>query len=177
MVLDSIIVIACILAFYRGWKKGLVSAVLSLVGVLLGTILSLKLSHSLASFLNQQNIINSQYMLPIAFIVIFVATIFVVRLIINAAEGLLKLALLGWANRLAGSAIYVFFSLFFISAMFWLCNIVGVITPQAKSESKGYAVVEPIANKSIEVITQYMPFCSDLVQKIKQFSSSFSSSK
>jgi membrane protein required for colicin V production len=170
MVLDSIIVITCLLAFYRGWKKGIVSAVLSLVGVLLGTIISIRLSHSFATYIQDSHIINSQYLLPISFIVLFVATIFVFRLIINAIEGLLKMVLLGWANKLIGAALYTFFTAFFISALFWLGNTVGILTAQSKAESKGYPILEPIAPKSIKLASQYLPFCKDLYQKINNFS-------
>jgi uncharacterized membrane protein required for colicin V production len=84
MILDSIITIACILAFYRGWKKGIVSAILSMIGVFAGTILSLKLSHFVAEYSLSKHILNTQYVMPIAFILIFIATILLFRFVIKA---------------------------------------------------------------------------------------------
>ena len=159
MILDSIITIACILAFYRGWKKGIVSAILSMIGVFAGTILSLKLSHFVAEYSLSKHILNTQYVLPIAFILIFIATILLFRFVIKAIEGLLKIAMLGWANRLVGAALYLFFTLFFVSALFWVANIVGIITPEGKQDSKAYSFVEPIAPKAIELASKYLPFC------------------
>jgi membrane protein required for colicin V production len=167
MILDSIITISCILAFYTGWKKGIVSAILSLVGVMLGTIISLRLSHMVASFLEKQHIVNTQYMLPISFILLFIGVVLIVRFIIKLIEGVLKMAMLGWANKLTGAALYVFIALFFASALFWLSNTVGIITNTAKQESKAYAVVEPIAPKAIETISNYIPFCNNVLQQIK----------
>jgi membrane protein required for colicin V production len=169
MILDSIITIACILAFYRGWKKGIVSAILSMIGVFAGTILSLKLSHFVAEYSLSKHILNTQYVLPIAFILIFIATILLFRFVIKAIEGLLKIAMLGWANRLIGAALYLFFTLFFVSALFWLANIVGIITPEGKQDSKAYSFVEPIAPKAIELASKYLPFCKTLFNQIKNF--------
>jgi membrane protein required for colicin V production len=167
MILDSIITISCILAFYRGWKKGIVSAVLSLIGVIVGTILSLSLSHKVAAFLESQHIFNTQYMLPIAFILIFIAVIFIVRFLIKLLESVLKMAMLGWANKLVGAGLYTLFTLFFISALFWLCNTVGIITPSAKQQSKSYSIVEPIAPKAIDIISPFLPYCKNILQQIK----------
>jgi membrane protein required for colicin V production len=172
MILDTIIGIACLLAFYRGWQKGIVSAILSLIGVLAGTILSVRLSHSLASYLQESNLVNSQYVLPISFILIFIATIFVVRLIIKSIEGILKMAMLGWANKLIGAALYTFFTVFFISALFWLGSTVGILTAQSKADSKAYPIVESIAPTTIKLSSDYLPFCKDLFTKISEFSTS-----
>jgi membrane protein required for colicin V production len=170
MILDSIITISILLAFYRGWNKGIVSAILSLIGVIVGTIFSLRLAHAVASYLEQQHIVNTQYMLPISFILIFVGVILLFRFVIKLVEGLLKMAMLGWANKLIGAALYVAFTLFFVSALFWLSNTVGIITAKGKADSKAYAVIEPIAPKAIEVFSQYLPYCKNVLAQLKNLS-------
>ncbi len=167
MMIDAIVGITAILGFYRGWKKGVVSAILSVIGVVLGTIFSLQLSQTLAAFLSSKNWINSNYVLPISFIVIFVATVFLVRMIIKAAEGALKFAMLGWANKLAGALLYVFLNVFFVSALIWLANGIGLVTPSAQAESKTYSWVQPIAPGTISVLQEYLPFCKNLLQRVK----------
>jgi membrane protein required for colicin V production len=169
MILDVIVAISGILAFYRGWQKGIIAAILSFVGVVLGVVFSLKLSYTLAAYLTEQNIINNKYVLLISFILLFIGVILVFKLIIGAIEKVLKLAMLGWANRLAGAVLYVFGSLLFISFLFWLGSKVGIVNPQAKSESKTYSIIAPIAPKTIEVASDYMPYCKDLLTKVQSY--------
>jgi membrane protein required for colicin V production len=173
MILDVIVVIAGVIAFYRGWQKGIISAILSLVGVVIGVLFSLKLSYVLANYLTQQNIINNKYVLLISFILVFIGVVLIFKFIIKAIEKILKLALLGWANRLAGAILYVFGSLLFISLLFWITSKLGIVNPQAKTESKTYAFVAPIAPKTIEVASAYMPYCKDLLTKVQTYLQSF----
>ncbi len=173
MILDVIVAVSGILAFYRGWQKGIIAAILSLVGVVIGIIFSLKLSYTLADYLRMQNIIDNKYVLLISFILVFIGVVLIFKLIISALEKVLKIAMLGWANRLAGAIMYVFGSLLFMSLLFWLGNKVGLVNPQAKTESKVYSYIEPIAPKTIEVTSAYVPYCKDLLGKVQAYLQTF----
>ncbi len=169
MILDTIIGIASILAFYRGWKKGIVAAILSLVGVVLALVISMKLGYVVTDYIASQNIINSKYVMLISYILLFVAVVFVFKLIIGFIEKILKMALLGWANRLAGAILYVFSSMLFVSSLFWLGSKMGIVQTEAKSESKTYSLIEPIAPITIETASKYMPYCEDILQNVKGY--------
>lgn len=169
MILDAIVGISAVLAFYRGWQKGIVAAILSLIGVVLGLIISLKLGHVVAEYLSAHNIINSKYVLIVSFILLFIGIVLLFRFIIAAIEKILKFAMLGWANRLAGAVLYVFGSMLFISLLFWLGNKIGLVQAGAKQESKTYNLIEPIAPKTVEVGSAYMPYCKNLLQNVQQY--------
>lgn len=164
--LDIVIVVLCLLAFYRGWSKGLVAAVVSLLGVIVGAIFSMKMSQSLAQYLLENNIVSSKFVLPVAFLIIFVAIMLLSRLLIKSIEGVLKLAMLGWANNLIGAVLYCFFTLFIISSFLLLGNKVNIIEAATKAESKAYSYVEPIAPTIIESSSTYLPFCNKILQDI-----------
>ncbi len=167
MVYDVIIGIVAITAFYRGYTKGLVAAVLSLVGVLLGTVLSLKLAHILASFVAQSKVVNSAYVLPLSFILIFVATLFLINMLTKAIEGILKFAMLGWVNKLVGAVVYSVLAMFVLSAIFMLATNLGIITTTAANSSKAYNYIQPIGPKGIELFGKIIPYCSNVVQEVK----------
>jgi membrane protein required for colicin V production len=167
--IDAIVGIVALIAFYRGYTKGLVRALLSLIAVLIGSICSLKLAHLLAAYLNTANIIDSKFILPISFILIFVGTIYIFRLIINALEGVLKMAMLGWLNKLVGGLLYALIALFAVSGLFYLAQQVNMITPQGIATSKTYNYVSPIAPKAITILSDIMPYCKNLLNEVTTY--------
>jgi membrane protein required for colicin V production len=167
MILDGLILISAVMGFYRGYSKGIVASILSIIGVLLASIFSMRLSTTLAEYLTTHNYIKSQYVTLIAFIIIFLGTILVIRLVIKAIEKLLKVAMLGTVNKVIGGLLYALVSLFFVSSICWLGNKAGVLADGIKNESKLYNIIAPIAPVTIELITAYLPYCKDVYSKIQ----------
>ncbi|MBL7765801.1 MAG: CvpA family protein [Chitinophagaceae bacterium] len=167
MILDAIVILLGVLAFIRGWKKGLLWAVCSLIAVIAGVFLSLKLSHTLAAYLFENNILTNSYTLLICFILIFLITIVVFRLGIRLIEGILDKIFLGWVNKIAGGAIYTLFVLFVVSTFLWLMNKAGVLNTEVKAGSKSYTYVEPVAPKLIEWTTRFWPTMKEMYGDIE----------
>jgi membrane protein required for colicin V production len=160
--IDIIIAILCVLAFIRGYKKGLLWAIASLAAVVLGSLVSLKLSHRFAAFISEQGFLDSKYTLIIAYIILFIAVMYGLRLLIKFVEKILETFFLGWANRLAGGLLYVVFTLFVASSILWLANQVQLIKEQTKHESNLYTLIEPIAPMGIKIGGEALPFLKDL---------------
>jgi membrane protein required for colicin V production len=168
---DIVIAIIALMAFYRGWSKGLIAAVISLIGAVVGAIFSLKLSHLLAEYLLNANIISSKFVLPVSFLIIFVAIMFLSRLLIKSLEGVLKLAMLGWVNNLLGAIVYTFFTLFFVSSVMYLGSKIGVFNQANHLDSKTISYVSPIAPAVIESSSNYLPYCKKILSDITALTS------
>lgn len=169
MILDGILIVLLILAFIRGWKKGLLWAVGSLIAVLLGVMIALKLSHSLADYLFRQNLLSSQYTLILCFVLLFIGTIFLFRSIIKFIESFLDKVFLGWANNMLGGVLYSFFTLFVVSSFLWLVNQSGLLNDELKKESNTYTYVEPISVWTIKTASEYLPYCKSLWNDIQGY--------
>ena len=167
MVFDGIILILICISFYRGWKKGILWAIFSMVSVVIGILLSLKLSHQVADYLFKQNIMTSQYTLLISFILIFVLVVFLFRFGIKLVEKLLEAVLLGWANKILGGVLYSLMTIFIVSTLVWLFNQVNILGPELKKDAKTYTYIEPISPKVIELSSEYLPLMKNLFQQIK----------
>lgn len=169
MVLDGILLLVCILAFFRGWKKGLLWAIVSIIAVMVGIVVSLKFSHLLANYLFENNILTNSYTLLISFVLLFLLTIFLFRTLIKFVEKILETVFLGWANNLLGGIFYCFLVVFLFSTFLWLCNKADLIKPQFKADSKTYAYVEPIAPKTVALITPFIPYVKTLYKDIEEY--------
>lgn len=166
MILDLIVLFLSILAGIRGWKKGLLWAIGSLIAVVVGVLLSLKLSHYLAIYLFEKHWLTSPYTVLISFVLIFVLTIFCFRQLAGFLEKVLDKLFLGWVNHVLGATLYIFFVFFMFSLCFWLINKTELIHQTVKQESKVYSIIEPIAPNAIELASAYLPFCKDLFEQI-----------
>jgi len=166
MILDGLIAVSLVLAFIRGWKKGVLWAIASLAAVVLGSLVSLKLSHRVAQLIQEQQIIDSRYTLIVSYILLFLLVMYGLRFLIKMVEKLLKSLMLGWTNRLAGGALYILFSAFMLSSIFWLTNEAGILTVEAKEESQLYTTVEPLAPQGLQIAGKALPFLKNLYQDI-----------
>ncbi|MFV0522342.1 MAG: CvpA family protein [Mangrovibacterium sp.] len=152
--------IACavllILAAIRGFFKGFLHEVLSLVGCFVALWLSLTFSDDVAPFLIEKLSLSVGYSNAIAFVVIFVLVIILVRLL---SFGLTKLAsalLLGFVNRLLGLLFGVCKMALFLSILLnlisYLDNKESYVSHQFKEESTCYRPIESIVPKTMSVL-------------------------
>lgn len=166
MILDSILLLLAILAFIRGWQKGLLWAICSLIAVVLGIIIAMKLSGDLSTYLFNQQMLTGKYTMLICFAILFFGTLFLFRMAVKLIESVLDKLFLGWINHLLGATLYTFFVVFIISTFCWLADQVQLLKPEMKQSSISYSYLQNFAPKTIEVITQYLPFGKDMIQKV-----------
>ncbi|MBK8684761.1 MAG: CvpA family protein [Bacteroidetes bacterium] len=171
MILDAIILILGLLAFIRGWKKGLLWALGSLVAVFAGIFISLKLSHTLADFLFKHQVLSGSYTLLLCFVVLFLLTMLAFRMLVGLVESILDKVMLGWVNHIGGGLLYTFFVVFVISTFLWLAKSAGLLQENIKSDSKTYVWIEPIGPKTVELVSAYLPFCKSLWADITSYTS------
>ena len=81
MVLDVIFSSLLLFAFYKGYKKGLVVAVFSLIAVVLALYTGLELVGLTSVYIDSHFAINSKYLPFVSFLFVFIGVILLVRLI------------------------------------------------------------------------------------------------
>lgn len=166
MIFDALLLVFGLLAFWRGWQKGLLWAMLSLVAVLAGVLIAMQGAHQLSEWLFSQDILNGKYTLPLSFVIIFILVILLFRLLVRFAEGVLEKMLLGWANRLAGGALYLFFVALLFSAFAWLAKRSGLFADNMEKESRTISFIAPLAPKTLEYASALMPVGKNLYKEI-----------
>src|SRR5256885_793509 len=84
----------------KGLRKGLIIAVFSLLGFFIGLTAALKLSSVVADYIGTITNITQRWLPFIAFILVFIIVVFLVRLGAKMLEKVLQIAMLGWLNKL-----------------------------------------------------------------------------
>ena len=148
-VLDIIFLVPLLFALYRGFKKGLIHMIASLLALILGIAGAIKLRPVFASLLDGLFTIDPGHMNVIAFAVAFVAIVIVVHLVAFFVEKLVKAVALSFVNRLLGMAFGVLVTAFVISMILWPVNQVNaerqIIKPERIEGSLLYKPLSAIA--------------------------------
>ncbi len=150
-ILDIIFLVPLLFALYRGFKKGMIHMIASLLALVLGIVGAMKFRPLFASLLDSVFNIEPSHMNVIAFAVAFVSIVIVVHLLAFFVEKLIKAVALNIVNRVFGMLFGVLVSAFVISRILWPVNQVNaerqIIKPKHIEGSLLYKPLSSFAPK------------------------------
>jgi membrane protein required for colicin V production len=123
--LDIGILLIAALFFIRGIFRGFVFELVTVVGLILGYIISITYMSLVSGYILSifptapESIINL-----ISFFVLFVGTNLILRLVANIITKTLKIAMLGWLNRLLGGLLGMFKSILIMSIIVFIIDLI-----------------------------------------------------
>jgi membrane protein required for colicin V production len=169
MILDLVLAVLLIVAIFKGVQRGLIISVFSVIGLIVGLVAAMKLSAVAASYLNGTVNVSARWLPIIAFIVVFLIAVLLVRLGAKALEKTVKIAMLGWLNRVGGIALFVtLYTLIFSVALFYASKI-NLISPEAIQASKTYQYIQPWGPWAIDAIGSVIPIFKNLFKDLEDF--------
>ena len=167
--LDIIGIIILAAAFFRGYKKGIVVALCSFIGILLGMLCALKLSGSLGAYLMAQGWVTSAWAQICAYALLFLGVLWLVRLLAGLIEGVLKAAMLGLVNRITGGLLYVAIGMIIWSSVLWVGNRAHLLSPETIAGSHTYEFFVPVAPWVFAHVGAVLPFAKDTFADLEHF--------
>ncbi len=160
--LDVIILIIVAFGAFRGFRKGLLMELASIIAFLTAIILGLKLMDLSSSFLELLHDNFGRVAPFVLFIVIFVLTILVVNYIGHALKKALDYTPLGSIDNFVGSFVGALKWAFAISLVFWVSSLIGLDIPaQISNKSKLHPYVISIAPMVFDYVATLIPFTRD----------------
>ena len=139
-ILDIILLICLVPAIVQGFRKGFISQVMSIVSVIAGVWLSVKAATPVSAWIGQYIHGSEQVLKIISFALIYIGVAFAMGALCRILEGIIKIIMLGWLNRLLG----MLFSL--LNA----CLIIGLVIMAFCSLNNTFNIVsEEILNQSV----------------------------
>ena len=169
MIIDIVFVALMILALVKGYNRGFIVAVFSIIGLIVGLAAAIKLSAMVAGYLNDSVNVSTKWLPVISFILVFLVAVFLVRLGAAAIEKTLELAMLGWLNRIAGILLYAVLYILILSVLIFYSQKTHLLTAQTIAESKTYAFLEPWGLWTIEGLGSVLPFFKGMFHELEAF--------
>lgn len=144
--IDIVILILLILAIFKGIKDGFVRQAGGIIGLFLGVYLAIKFSSLLAVWMHKWINASENIVKIISFVIIIIGVCICMSLLGKLLERILKIAMLGWLNRILGILVSIFTTVLFIGIILSLIEYVNanwfiIIPPDKLAASKGVEII------------------------------------
>ncbi len=169
MFIDGIVAGLLLLAFFKGWRNGLVVAVFSFLAVVVGLAAAVKLSAVAADYLGRNVSVSERWLPFVAFAAVFMGVVLLVKLGARFIERALQAAMLGWLNRLGGVLFYALLYLFVCSILLFYAAQLQIIQPQAQQASVAYPYLAGLGPKIINGFGVVLPFFKNMFAELETF--------
>ncbi len=168
---DLIVLIVVGYFVFTGLRHGLVEELFKLVGIIAAIVLAIKFmtpgAQLLASIFNA----NADKLGFISFIVIFILVLLAFRFAAKVVKSILKLAMLGWLDKLGGGAFGAAKGALLLSALIWLLLFLPIdsYTNNLRDNSLTFRPLENFAPQVYNGLLKVIPNSIPFQEKIQQF--------
>lgn len=168
MVLDVMFLLLIIFAIYTGFKQGIISSVLSFIGVFLGIIIALNFS-TFAGIYLVKNFNFPEIILPVlSFIVVLLIVIVSIRTVAFLAQKVLQVISINFVNKIAGGILYGVLAAFIFSVLFSFIDNYGILTESLKTESEVYPFVSSFGPQIFKTASDLIPMFTDIYKETNE---------
>lgn len=167
--LDIVFLICLCIFLLRGYRKGFVIALFSLLSIVIGVIGAIKLSHSVAVSLFHSSPTAAKWSSLIAFILVFFVIVWVVRTLAIFIQKSLNLIALGFVNRILGAFLYGIIVCLIFSVFIWLFSKMGILSNSTIQQSHFVKYIEPLAAYFFNLIGGIFPFVKSSFAYLNHF--------
>lgn len=174
MFLDFIFAIIIVLAIIKGYQRGLIIGIFSLIAVVIGLAAAMKLSTAVAGYIGKSVKISEQWLPVISFALVFFVVLILIRVGAKAIERTAEFVMLGWANRLGGIVFYAAMYIIVFSVLLFYASQMDIIKEDTIQQSATYSFVQPWGPKAINGFGAIIPVFKNMFTELENFFSSIS---
>jgi membrane protein required for colicin V production len=169
MLIDIIVFALVVIGIFKGWRNGFVLGIFSVLAFIVGLAAAIKLSAVVAERLGENTSISQRWLPVLAFALVFFLVVFLVRLGAKAIEGLLRITMLGWLNKLGGVLLYVLLYLLIFSVLLFYAQQLGIVRQESADVSITYPIIYPMAPEVMSAIGEVIPFFKNMFAELENF--------
>lgn len=141
MAIDIIFVIVAGYGFYLGFSRGIIKTVFTILSIMFGLMAAMRFAKPMTDFLENAFNNHNPLMFIAGFLLTFILTMFLIRLIARAIEGFLETANINVINQIAGGMLLAGIFILLYSVILWFTDQTGAIG-EAKEQSITYDYLE-----------------------------------
>ena len=181
MWIDVLWLLLMVMAIFKGLRQGFLLAVFSAVAFIIGLAAAIKLSATIAAWLepavsrpgsgtHPAPTHSSSHWLPVlAFLLVFLVVAIGVRWGARLLEKMVDLAMLGWLNKLAGILLYAFVYTIILSVCLFYVVQVHAISGTTLSSSMTWPRIRPWGPTVIDEFGNFVPWFKGMFARLEDF--------
>ena len=169
MLIDIITAVLLVIACIKGYQKGLILAVFSILAFIIGLAAALKLSAVVAGYLKGSLSVSAKWLPFVSFVAVFLITVLLVRWGGKLIERSFKVVLLGWVNRIGGIIFYAALYMIILSVFLFYAEKLQFVQPSAIESSVTYPYLHPWGPRFIDGFGKIIPIFKDMFNELESF--------
>ena len=172
--IDIIFAILIVIAIFKGYKKGLIIAIFSIVALIVGLAAALKLSATVAAYLQNSVNISGKWLPFLSFAMVFGLVAVLVGMGGKLIEKTFEMALLGWANRTGGILLFVILYTIIFSIFLFYAEKIHLFEEATIQSSKVFPFIKPWGPKVMNAFGSILPIFKDMFTQLSNYFESLS---
>ncbi len=169
MSIDILFGILLLIAVVKGWRRGLVIAVFSVIALIVGLAAAMKLSTVVAAWLKDSTNISVQWLPFISFAIVLIGVVLLIRWGANLIEASLEVTLMGWLNRLGGMVLYILIYTLAFSVLLFYAAQLKLLNEDTIAQSVTYSKIQPLGPMVINTFGRLVPWFKDMFTELEGF--------
>ncbi|HRO44923.1 CvpA family protein [Agriterribacter sp.] len=169
MWIDIAFLVMLVAGLIKGAMRGIVMALFSFAGWIIGLAAALKLSAVVAVYMQEHTSINAKWLPLIAFILVFGIVALLVQWAGKAIENIFNFTLLGWVNRLGGALLYAGMYVLVGSILLFYAEKMQLISVETLLSSRAYSLTAGVAPALLEGLGVMIPAFKNTFQELQTF--------
>ena len=169
MLIDVTFAIIMVLAIIKGFSKGLIVGIFSLLAFIIGLAAALKLSALVAQYLENSTGATAMWLPVLSFALVFILVALLVRLGAALIRKTISLAMLGWADRIGGIIFFMIMYTIIFSIFLFFADKTSLIKTETILTSRVYNYVSPWGPSVINNLGKIVPVFKDLFIQLQEF--------
>jgi len=169
MVIDVIFIILMVMAVIKGYQRGLIVAVFSLIAFVIGLAAAMKLSTIVAGYIGNAINISDRWLPVISFAVVFILVALLVRWGAGIVQRTIEIALLGWVNRIGGILFYAMLFITVFSVILFYALQIKILKQETINASVTWPFIQPWGPRAIDSFAIVIPFFKDMFGQLESF--------
>jgi len=169
MLLDIIFAVLIVFAVLKGYQRGLIIGLFSLVAVIIGLAAAMKLSVVIADYLGKAVNISDKWMPVVSFAVVFLLVILLIRLGAKLIEKTVEMAMMGWLNKIGGIILFAAIYITVFSVLVFYAEQLKLLQQDTIDKSVAYSFIQPWGPKAINGFGSIVPVFKDMFSTLEHF--------
>ncbi len=169
MLLDIIFAVLIVFAVLKGYQRGLIIGLFSLIAVIIGLAAAMKLSVVIADYLGKAVNISDKWMPVVSFAVVFLLVILLIRLGAKLIEKTVEMAMMGWLNKIGGIILFAAIYITVFSVLVFYAEQLKLLKPDTIDKSVTYSFIQPWGPKAINGFGSVVPLFKDMFSALEHF--------
>jgi len=169
MIVDILFGVLLLFAVIKGWRRGLIIAVFSVIAIIVGIAAAMKLSTLVASWLKDSTNVSVQWLPFLSFAIVLIGVILLIRLGANLIEASMEITLMGWVNRLGGMLLYIIVYTLAFSVFLFYATELKLFKEETIAQSVTYSKIQPLGPMVINAVGRLIPWFKDMFTELEGF--------